>query len=638
MVPDENAAEGTMDEPRDPDKDWRNILRRHKVHFWIFDHINAQKADLVAGWVLLGGPEEWQLCSLHGRIAILAWNDAAATGMPKASPGRLDLKRVAFGPQAKQAPSKGPETTLPPREWWDAWWRPHPPSSPDREEAALHELRFMAQQSYLVAVHSRAWQWAVAAGTIGNALPQGPVPNVLSLVNVGWSQTYADLMPPGGSRPLRPREERDTAALTARKIFLEGQDAGPPESLYLALRAAQRALGDNPEDAETYLRLGSAYNRLLAATREGTLTRSSAQLEEIRRTQLTAAYQECLRWRPNPRSAAQAHEALFNVFRQLRYLDVALHHRREQLNSLKEAGPLPGEAPAQQAQRLDALSRDLTPLDDEVRRRLDQYEVTAANKPVLERVRIALDRGLVETALNTLDQAAPAELSGLKNLSMVTQMMGLFLDLGRLDKARDLLVPEPDDTEKPVPPYYLSYHVRLAAARGDYQDADRHLLDALNHAWKDPSGRMSRDSRARIGERVGRVLLAEGLYVTGVPRLPSPFPEIAPGYWIPSGFWARRWGLEAVEGGLLEAQQRAEWYLQRGVLALEAGHCVEARQHFQTVLDLVVPPERWIPEMDRLNVPLSPGELQILQQLPTQQSAARSLSQHYLQWLDAYQR
>ncbi len=153
------------------------------------------------------------------------------------------------------------------------------------------------------------------------------------------------------------------------------------------------------------------------------------------------------------------HEALHNAFQQ-RYWDLAAQHLRAMRDILKAAGPTPDEAPEKFAQALDALSKKLMPLEDEVKRRQDQYEVSAANKPVLEKVRIALDKGLAETALNTLEQAAPGELSGMKEVSIVSQMMGLLLDMGRLDKAYDLLVPDPDLADQPVPPHYLSFHVR----------------------------------------------------------------------------------------------------------------------------------------------------------------------------------
>jgi len=628
------AAEGSeAGGPASTRADWPSILRKRRVQFWILDQLGSQKAEQVAPWLLFGNPRQWKLCYLHGRIAIFAWEASGAESAPNPSPRRLDLERVAYGPEPEQAPPKGPEVVAAPRGWWQVWWQAKPPTSLDLETAKLHALRFEAMQSQFLIHHARAWQGAIAAGTIGNALPQGPLPNCLLALSVSWSQTYADLSPAEGQQPVRPPDkQRDRDALVAQQVYVRGQGAGPPESLYLAVRAARRALADNPEDSESSLQLGWTYSRLNEAMQEKPLIQASQALSDIRRTQMVAAYQNCLRCQPLPRNAARAHEALYGVFQQ-HYWDLAAYHLRELRNALQTTGPMPDESPEKFAQTLETISKRLLPLEEEVKRRQDQYEVSAANKPVLEKVRIALDKGLAETALNTLETAGPGELAGLKEVSIVSQMMALFLDMGRLDKAGDLLVPEPEMADKPVPLHYLDYHVRLAAARGDYAEADRHLSDALKQLEQAPSGRPSSPQAGeQVADRVGRVLLAEAQRLAGAPRIPSVNPRIA------SDFWVRRWRLDALESGLVTGQQRADWYLLRGWLALEAGRCVEARRHFRIVLDLVVPPERWIPEINRLNALLDPREMQILQQMSGRQNVAWALSQHYLTWLDAAQR
>ncbi|HWG41956.1 MAG TPA: hypothetical protein VN688_04160 [Gemmataceae bacterium] len=642
MVPDENAAREGSEAAALAigKKDWQSILRDQGVQFWIMDHANSQKADLIAQTVLFGNPDEWKLCYLEGRIAIFAWKDARKKDAPDPASGlELDLKRLAFGPQAKQAPPRGPEVPAPRNEWWyegwDAWWQPNPPPSLDKSTATLQEVRFLVMQPRFLHQNAQAWQTAVATSAIGVSLPFGPIPN--SLLAFSWSCTYDDLFPTGALQPRRQALPREGEALKARAIHVNAQDAGPPESLYLGIRAARRALRTNPKDPQTYLLLGHAYARLDERTQERFLKRFFPGMAEIRRTQMVAAYQNCLRFNPRPMNAVEAHEALFKTFRQLGYLDVAANHLRGELKSLKEMGPLPGQPPAKHAQALDGLSKQLTSLDDQVKRKLDNYEVTSANKPVMEKVQMALDRGLAEKALSVLNEAPDlGSLGGLKELTTAERMMALMLDLGQLDTARDQLLPKPDMVGQPVSPQHLSFHVRLAAARGDYEEADRHLADGLNHAWEPPLGQqLARDPRREIAETVGRVLLAsqrlEMLRVTGMPRLPTLGQP-------PSDFWVRRWRLQAIETGIAVEGQRAGEYLKRGWLALEAGRCVEARRHFQTVLELVIPQERWIPEVQRLDAIVDLREIQGLQQLNLGQNLARNWAQHYLKWLDAYQR
>ena len=88
-------------------------------------------------------------------------------------------------------------------------------------------------------------------------------------------------------------------------LYVNAQDAGPPESLYLGIRAARRALLTNPQDPQTYLLLGHAYARLAERTQERFLRGAVPRLAEIRRTQMVAAFQNCLRFHPKPMNAAE---------------------------------------------------------------------------------------------------------------------------------------------------------------------------------------------------------------------------------------------------------------------------------------------------------------------------------------------
>jgi hypothetical protein len=258
----------------------------------------------------------------------------------------------------------------------------------------------------------------------------------------------------------------------------------------------------------------------------------------------------------------------------------------------------------------------------------------------LEKVAIALEQGLVETALTTLDQAPADELSGNKDpkeMAIIRAVTTVLLDLGRLDKARDSLDPEPEKTAgKPVRPEYLRLHLRLAAARGDYEKADRLLADALDYAWTDPAGIPVHSLlRNRIAAAIGRVMLGEAQRFGGAMRFPSPRGE------FPSDFWIRRWRLDALESSMRLTQERAEWHLLRGWLAVESGRCVEARTSFRDALDIVVPPSNWMGEVNGLDVlspRINPGEVQMLQDLSARQGSALSVSRQFLKWLDEAQR
>lgn len=647
---DEIAAEEGSGEAVSLRKDWRRTLRKYGVHFWIFDNsANLGRPELVARRDLFRDTDEWPLCYLRGRVAIFAWKDKQAKGEADSSRvPPLDFERLAFGPDAEPAPPDGPKVEAPSSWWqaaWDAWWKPALPSSSlDKETTLLQDVRFQLLTQRYLHDNSRIWQGVVSVSGIGMALPNGPVPN--SLLALSWSTTYHDLFPPGATRPSREPLPRERAAVQARGLFVRTRDAGPVDSLFLGLRAARRALQSNPEDAQTYLMLAQLYSHLDSETEERMLKVAESELAKIRRTQIVSGLQDCLRFQPAPRVAADAHVTLAAIFNQLGYLDVAEHHLREYLTLLKQLGPMPGEKPADFGQGIERITKELGELEGEVQRRLNEYHVNAASKQPLEKVRMALDRGLVETAVTTLKDEAPREVKGANDLAIISELARRLLDLGRLDEARELLLPDTEEFgDKQVPPYYLNHYVRLAAARGDYALADRFLADALNRPWKDPQGQPEGIAAAlQIGGGIGRVLLAESQRAAGTPRVPwvpnrpQDFFERPLLGQSPCEFWVRRWRMEALEANLSIQQQRDELDLLRAWLALEAGHNDQARRSFQTVAESVVPASRWIPEINQLDAFLDQREMPALQQINIRQNVARSLAQRYLKWLNEYQR
>jgi tetratricopeptide (TPR) repeat protein len=632
--------------------DWQKILREQHVRYWIFDSLNTQ-ADVVARWILFTHPEEWVLCHLEGRIAVFGWLDPQQPA-PDPSIRRLalDLRGSAFGPSAEPAPPRGVEPVLPPDWWhacWDAWLRPERPLSSDRESIALYNFRYeFVERPREIAKYWRIWQGAIAAGAIANSLSHGPVPD--SLLALSWSCTYNDLFHPGSMRLRRQLLQSEGPAIRACDDYVRNQFVEAP-SLYLAVRAARRALRVNPDDESSYFRLGQSYQHLRNLPQESQLYNLPAQLapqwlDAIRRTQMVVAFQNCLRLLPDDDRAAQAHEELFRVYAppplgRLNYIDAAVHHLRQLLDKRTATGPMPGISPTQYNQMLDQMSAQLTRMEGELERRRNRYEVNAASKSGLEKVLAALQEGLSETALNVLEQDANVNVNSPTDLALVKVVIGVALDLGRLDKARELL---PDLEGQPAKPEDLELYVRLAAARGDYAEADRLLDNALRNTWQLQSGQPRTANTAdQIGSIIGRILLAEGQHLLGapcVPWLPNNSADIIQRPWLAhnaSEFWRRRWRLEAIVNGLLASKQQAEWYWTRGWLALEAGHCVEARQYFQLVRDVSVPSTHWAPEIDRLNAWLIPQEeMPGLQQLGFRHALLHEQSLRYLRWLSEF--
>jgi hypothetical protein len=255
-------------------------------------------------------------------------------------------------------------------------------------------------------------------------------------------------------------------------------------------------------------------------------------------------------------------------------------------------------------------------------------------------VKAALELGLIETALTEmLEQAADAKVSNLSEWNTVKQVGEAALNLGRLDKVRELF---PDLEGSPAPPDRLDLYLRLAAARGDYAEADRLLADALQHAWRPPAGQPTpAHPAASVGVLLGKALLGEGQHIMGMPFMPwltnNP-ADIIQRPWLvenTSDFWLRRWRHTGIILGLSLSRQNAEWHLLRGWLALEAGRCAEAREQFEMARDLAVPPERWAREVDKLKAWWNPqAEVPNAQELGARHIVLRDLSVRYLRWLE----
>lgn len=611
----------------------RRLLRKYGVRYWIFDNRARSKADLVARFLLFTERKEWILCAQQGSVAIFAWHDPHPPTPAPSDPAQglaLHLQRAAFGPDAAPAPPSGPDPTVSPPPWWQIWQLAAPPSSLDRESAVLDELlyktREQPQQTLQEYQNGVAWQTATAAATIPLALPSGPLPN--NLLALHWSWVYHDLFPQGAVQPIRAPREAEMSALEARAGYINAQLQDPPAMLYLEVRAARRAVSANPEDAFSYFLLGQAYKRLSRQRLEQALLKFVPGTAEIRQAQAAAALQSFLRLQPDADSAADAHEILFSVYAQQNYLDAAVHHLRHLL--AKRTTRRPSNIPPEQySKMLDSMSAELTRRESQLSDRQNSYDVNTVRKTGLERVKVAMELGLTDTALAALEDFAREEIMNLdpNQQRIIAQVTAMAFELGRLDKARELL-PNRDKLDgQPIRPDYVDFYVRLAAANGDYEEADRLLSDEslLHEVVKLQLLRVQglRFISGKIPEsaltKIARILLTGALKPD---RLP------------PWDYMLHRWRLEAIQFGLLESQVRAQWYLTRAWLALEWGHNGKARQLFQKVREATVTGNAWVVEANESKTWFNPQqEIGQLQRMGFAHTILHDLSFHYLKWL-----
>src|SRR5262249_37077207 len=148
----------------------------------------------------------------------------------------------------------------------------------------------------------RVWEAWQSAALVGAAASWGePAGGNDAALRLTW------LRPPL-TRGDRPDQVEVTPLSRLGLLFRErtflGQDETPPALLYLAVRAARRALAADPSDARASLALGEAYRALFHATRERAWALRFPKLVELRRAQASAALNQAVTLDPG---LARAH-------------------------------------------------------------------------------------------------------------------------------------------------------------------------------------------------------------------------------------------------------------------------------------------------------------------------------------------
>ncbi|MFO0925766.1 MAG: hypothetical protein U0736_01855 [Gemmataceae bacterium] len=613
---DRRAAE-QGDEPREPA--WRRVFEERRIPFLFFYTADANRA-LPALLRLYANADEFVPCFLEGNAAIFAWRDPRpGKGRPVDTRLRLDFPARAFGSDPVKAPESPPRTagTLP---WWQELLTPDA-ATPTAAASAMQQFtRFEALSLRYRQRNERTYLAAAFAGLVGvPAAAGGPVPGGM-LLPLRMTQTYAGML---GQPMTGPRTPVDQLAAYRAHRFVIAEDQGPPSALYLAIREGRQGLAAAPDDVLAELILAEAYNRLAYRTRERTRTvavSATGQAQTffphvplIRQTQVAAALRNVLKLNPRPDRQQNAHRLLSEVFHEPEYFEPQVHHMKEYLRLSQQLGSVPTAAANSSREELKKLEKFVKEMETQLKGRQDEYLLNAANKPLMQKVRIAREKGLADTALNLLLKADPQELHERRGPrepsgSMVTVM--LLLGLGRIDEAREALVPDPAAASErrdfgihPLGlPAYDWFRVQLGAADGDYAAIDAHLELSIRELEKNPVYTellaqldvLPASLAGRPGDRgtlaaalVGYCLLREApqgaglpwqwlrhlpyrLYPPHLPRRPETHATVIQGAQL-----------------LMQVQEPiADLWTLRAWFALEAGRIADARAHLAHALNL----------------------------------------------------
>jgi hypothetical protein len=178
-------------------------------------------------------PDGWAAWYLDGRTAVCGRRAPGLTPRPVFDRLRVDPVALAFGPAAERLPAGPIEPVPPPRTWEADFTRPAKPAPPAADEA----LAWMEYKEALIATrYVPAYQ---AAALLLRAVPATAAPPL----GGNLYQLYAESLAARGNSPhLDP-------------------PAGPLRAVpILALKAARRAVADNPDHPDGYFALARALN------------------------------------------------------------------------------------------------------------------------------------------------------------------------------------------------------------------------------------------------------------------------------------------------------------------------------------------------------------------------------------------
>jgi tetratricopeptide (TPR) repeat protein len=348
--------------------------------------------------------------------------------------------------------------------------RPRAPRTADRDEASVALAVFEYQRQRAEAEAPYGYEAQQVAALVGAAAAGPAVPQVGVRAQLAFPGLGQD---PETGRPATPFVG---VGLRYRQAYQTARGFGPVGTLLRGVRAGRRAVAANPEDAAAWQALGECYLRLRRGTVERAWADAFPSLGRVRAAQAAFACRQAVRL--NPDSMA-AHATLADLFRELNFADAALEHTRALARLRRAAGLAPGETAEQFEQRVTFLDEEAGRLEAAVRAAEPALADYRSANPA-DRAAFALSRGLAERALQLLLDSDVAAFGD----EGVMLELGLLLDLGRADEARDWLTK--DYRGRFGPERYHLFRAQATAAVGDYRAADDELGRAA--ASRDPVG------------------------------------------------------------------------------------------------------------------------------------------------------
>jgi hypothetical protein len=557
-VRDDELASAIREGTDNPSDVAARLRSAHVTHVVVHD---TNRAKLLAALEnLLADPVHWPVLYMEGDLIVFGWRDRAGAADPFAD-WQLDLNALAFRPDdAGKAPASSPAGEPEARAWWEAFWKPAPPRPIDQDGATLHLCHAEALRRSAPFRHQAAWEAAQSAAYLGAA---GGWAGPGGVFDARLRLTLIRPLPPYQGTGFSGLPGADQLAHVLQHQFAFLHDDTPPAALYLAVRAARRAVAANPNDAQAYLVLGESYLRLLRSTRERAWADRLPELKELRHVQASAALNQAVALKPD---LAQAHFSLGHLYGDMGYLDLMLNHMRAYRKLMDKADPPRGVTAEQFRQQLAAYAEEVSQLTTEVEKRQNKFEVATAGGKVLDRAFQALSDGLAGKARDLLLQSDVAAF-GARGTAME---LDLLLKTGQPKRVMEWTGPEHESA------LGTSYHwlrLHALAATGDYAAAE----EEMNALLRFRAGNAPDEGPVRVRELMALVVARRLLEESGGTRC---LPELFLRTVTRSEMRTRVASLEKI------LTREANLTVLRGLLALEQGEVERAEGDFRVALTL----------------------------------------------------
>ncbi|HZV05670.1 MAG TPA: hypothetical protein VE999_11360 [Gemmataceae bacterium] len=408
-------SDPTLGEDDEAQSNWRRILRDHNVGVVVLHDPDTPRLAATAER-LANDPKHWMMLDLAGSILFFGWKEARPSD--SFAPLAFDPDHLAYGPQGEKerlelppAPERGPGRGPRAKDFWTRFIR-SPMRSRWEADAAMIYVRFAdelnARQAQTRLLHSRGSYVAALIGSLAS--------------------------------PVDPHSAAIPAAfrLAYQPLFLANRAESAPALPLLAVRAARRAVAENPDDHNAYLALGLAYLMLRGTAGENDASGLLPPLAVVRYVQIVTALEHALRGNPD---LVLAHQVLADLYLERKFLDSALEHRFEELRLSRRIGPRPGETASNFAVRMERTEKAAEELEKVVLDHKTEFAVRSRSlrgDPVRQ-ARVALEMGLARQAADDILLPAREELLGGEGVKLELQ---LLLLLGRAEEMRDSLYSE----------------------------------------------------------------------------------------------------------------------------------------------------------------------------------------------------